>query len=198
MIFEEEEKKAMIEKLRAADAVASRDVATAATDDASGSNPLPPLKFSLSEKSRKRFVSAVRRIMRRINPMGVFSKHNYHSRDSIPDLAQHVMVDARDKNNFNQAVNDVIPELAFFVGDMRTPDGHEHNDRIAEKIMHTFQGLRRCMANNVSMLDKFIMGGSPGNLTPLDDNDDSKAIFAELQHFVMYEVMHFSLYILNQ
>jgi hypothetical protein len=99
---------------------------------------------------------------------------------SIPALAKHFTLSALDENIFNQAVNDVIPELAFFVGDMRTLDGHEHNDQIAEKITYTFQGLWRCMACNSSTLDddKFIVDD---NKMPLDHNDDA---FAELKRFI--------------
>ena len=185
MIFEEETKKATIEKQKTGKVVTIS--ASRAKDNASGHNSLPP-NISISEGARKRFISAVKRIIRRINPLRIFSKHEYCCRDSIPDLAQHVMSDARDKENLNQAVNDVIPELAFFVGDMRTADGHEHNDRITEKIMHTFQGLRRCMASNVSMFDTFIVGGKPGNLEPLNDDEESAVVFAELQNFVMIKV----------
>jgi hypothetical protein len=44
------------------------------------------------------------------------------------------------------------------------------------------------MAINVSKGDKFIMGGFPGKLTPLDDNVATAALFADLRRFVMVEV----------
>ena len=185
MILDEEKTRAKIAKQSAGSISTSGD--SALTDDAN-SRSLLPLETSQSGRTRKRFVNAVQRVIRQINPMGAFSKHEYHRRVSISDLALHAISDARDKNNFHQAINDVIPELAFFVGDVRTPDGHEHNDKIAEKILFTFQGLRRCIANNVSMVDTFIMGGFPGNLKPLNDGNDSTAILSDLEHFVMAEV----------
>jgi len=59
------------------------------------------------------------------------------------------------RERFEKCVHDVVPELAYIVGDVRTPDGiGEDIKKIANHVMGTMNAIRRLTVSNVEGTDK--------------------------------------------
>ena len=90
--------------------------------------------------------------------------------------------------NFTQSVNEVIPELGFFIGDVRTPQGiNEGNEIITKKIMNSMQGLRRSIQSDLMNHDTLIVKNFAAQ--PLSEHDEVAVhVHKTLQAFAKLEV----------
>jgi hypothetical protein len=91
-------------------------------------------------------------------------------------------------------VNHVLPEMLFFVGDVRDPSGIAANsDKITAEIMNTMHALRRIITPTPK--DSFLKAGQPPAGASREDlknlEDTTMKQFQDLRKFALEEVHRF-------
>lgn len=67
-----------------------------------------------------------------------------------------------DHEGYEKCIKEIIPEIMFFVGDVRTEAGiSESSDTALAKLMHSMHALRRMFT--VSGNDEFLLSAMPGS-----------------------------------
>jgi hypothetical protein len=77
------------------------------------------------------------------------------------------------RENFERQLSKLLPEMLFFVGSVRTPDGIEGNEKITTKVLNTMHALRRLI-----------------NFDTLKPSDTTLIIFKGSSRFKMYTRTH--------
>jgi hypothetical protein len=123
---------------------------------AGGGDTLSPLasgqRLRRNSGGKDRFKKAARKVIL-INKM---SRPLYTEFEQLSDVAEGMLVGdpkVMDDQNFRRYMIHHIPELLFFVGDIRTPDGIStaNNEKISEIIMRSLYAVRNMVAPRLQL-----------------------------------------------
>lgn len=177
MVLEEEARKAKLEALEAdrrrkieeAETQAVEAAAAALNADAGAKEPpggTPLQRNSISGQRRGADLWGIARSRFLMQNRVVRTMKQIITLETIHDLAVSLKNGESDthlKEKFTEHVNTIVPELQYFVGDVRTPDGIEQGiEKISNKTLCTLNALRRIVSPTKLIPIRDVFLRSPG------------------------------------